>query len=654
MPIGIQLATKLGIATEETNHREFVTIGRLPLSQCKEAVEVYVLVHNQEVSAYLRDNEEELNKPENAEWLAKIPTHLLLTYDEYQHALSIMPQLEREQANISAQRAILEHMESSGALAEVKAAMTRIRKTEAGSSPAYRNSDLGVSAEVHKQTGAYQRDKQIIADTKWLYGNFEKMGIDTQRREVLLNHLYGFKVVNFSQDYNRKKHTDNWHGYLGYLLENESELMEEILVEDVPVSILEQDRQRHTYVVGGTGSGKSELIKVLVHRYLVNHTDKATVVLDPHGDMVRQIARFREFQNPERLLYLDPLLQNGQTFTINPLQPPAGSTRQEREVIAQQLAGAFEELLKGSAGATLSVNMRALLMPCLLVLLDEGNRSLKDLQTFLNDDHNGQLVGLGKKSPRPAIARFFAREFGDKNFSPTKQSLRTKLQSLFNSEVFYNLINGPSSIDLERAIAERKVILFNLAKGTIGPEASEAFGRFIIALLQGLALRRQTVETKERVPVHLFIDECQNYIGASTTTILEEARKYGLHLTLAQQVAGRGMGPEMRTVVLNNTAVKIVGRTAEDQRMAKLLGLELGNVQDLKVGQFYAKAGNGETFRFDAAKDLLENKNDMGDSAWHAVQAAVIRRHYRRAGNSTEPTAPQTAAEAISGRLDLA
>jgi len=433
--------------------------------------------------------------------------------------------------------------------------------------------------------------------------------------------------------YSEARDTGDYESYLKFLAETQDFFFMHALNWPVQACISEADRKYHTYIIGGTGSGKSELIKVLIYGYVCQPKSAAVVVIDPHGDLCGQLAKWEYISGTDRLVYIDPFLHENHTPTLNPLDA-VGASMSEKEVIAQQLVNAFEELLKGSSGNSLTVNMRALLLPCLLVLLDEGCHNLKDLQTFLNDDLNAEFVVMGRGSKRPSVRSFFETEFSEKSFALTKQSIRTKLQSLFNSGVFYGLVNGQTTVDLERAINDKKIILFNLAKGTIGEDASEAFGRFIIALIQGLALRRQKLDRRDRIPVHLFIDECQNYIGKSTINILEESRKYGVHLTLAQQVTGRGMTPEMRNVVINNTNLKFLGRTIDDQRMPKLLGVDAEDARKLDAGHFFCRGGSNPTFYVELHNDCLDDKKAMSASEWEKVKEAQ-KCYYRPMYEST-------------------
>ena len=105
----------------------------------------------------------------------------------------------------------------------------------------------------------------------------------------------------------------------------------------------------------------------------------------------------------------------------------------------------------------------------------------------------------------------------------------------------------------------RKLVIFNLSKGKLGVEAMPAFGKFLVAMLQGLALRREAMPEVARVPTHLIIDECHNLIAPAIEEMPKESRKYALHLTLAQQTIGDKMSSELLNTVMTNTEVKITG-----------------------------------------------------------------------------------------------
>ncbi|KJZ25423.1 type IV secretory system conjugative DNA transfer family protein [Tritonibacter mobilis] len=430
---------------------------------------------------------------------------------------------------------------------------------------------------------------------------------------------YDTITLHLARNYNPHIHTPDRKGYLNFISGQDAAFMS-ALNEALPVYPTLSEIRRHTYITGGSGSGKTELLKQLIHA-AYHRCDEATIVIDPHGDLAEQVAHWEMFVDDDRLIYIDPYLEDGHVPAFNPLIVSDGTSMQQREVIAQQLVNAFEQLLKGSGGDSLTVNMRTVLMPCILTLLDQPGSTLADLQRFMNDRLNEDLVALGEQSNRRAIRDFFKYDFaGDPTLRPSKSAISRKLQSLFNTFAFDEVVNSPTRLDLENSIRQGKVILFNLSKGRMGDEASEAFGRLIVAAVQGLALRRADIPEDQRTPINLFIDECQNYIAPATMQILEEARKYGVSMTLAQQVVGRGMSSEMQTVVLNNTNVKAAGRTPEDDKLAKILGKTQADVQALKTGHFWMKVGNGSTFKLEANSDLVGNNISMTPDQWAEIK----------------------------------
>jgi hypothetical protein len=307
--------------------------------------------------------------------------------------------------------------------------------------------------------------------------------------------------------------------------------------------------------------------------------------------------------------------------------------------------GVFKELLSNTS---LTTQMEAILIPCLTVLLKREGSTLLDLQRFMNDDKNEDLVRLGTQSSIKPHRIFFQDRFYEKTFSITKSSISTKLQNLINSQTFYHLTVGKSTISIEQLLNSRKLIIFNLAKGQLGNDTSEAFGRFVIALIQSAILKRAQQHKSKRVPVHMFIDEFQNYISDSMEEILAESRKYGLYLTLAQQYLGQKMDTNFRRGILANTQIKIIGMSANDSRsaIAKEIGVDESEIAKIGVGSFYIKVGNRPAFKLYAPTFLLGSKNTMKWEDWHGVRKHQIHAFYR---NTDVDTPQNSETEANTG-----
>ena len=599
---------------------DYIRVGTLTLGETDEVIDSVVSERMAKIDMLLAEGHGEAGF-DSKEIRDLYEQHAILSYSGYLRACKEATTIKREHLNMAADEQ------------EMRAISARILEADV---PFF--GSLG--GEAGRKIAEKQRRDWI---KEWVGVDPEKVDKDrikAAKKRFVLEGMYNGVTRRFASEYNPERHTEDRAGYRRYLTDASPELAK-LLDRPVPALLSEDDRQRHTYITGGSGSGKSELLKVLVHGYVTNPELGAVVVIDPHGDLVEQIAQWKEFAEGDRVVYVDAHLFTDRVPTLNPIEVDGGTDR-EKEVRAQELLTCFEQLLKGSGGGELSVNMRALLMPCLMTLFDMKGATLADLLRFMNDEKNDDLVARGKKSSRKVMREFFEDGFTSNSFNRTKQSIAVKLQSLFNSSAFYELVNGKTSIDLEKLVNQRKVILFNLGKGRIGPEASEAFGRFVLAVLQGMAFRRESIPKEDRVPVNIFIDECQNYISPSLGSILAETRKYRLHATLAQQVAGIGMSPEVRTVVLNNTNVKLAGRTPEDRRMADIMKVEQHQVQNLSVGQFWCKMGKSPTFQIKSRTELLDTKNSMSEDEW----AAVLKRlegYYRP---KDEDQAPETDAGA--------
>lgn len=182
---------------------------------------------------------------------------------------------------------------------------------------------------------------------------------------------------------------------------------------------------------------------------------------------------------------------------------------------------------------------------------------------------------------------------------------------MLNSQTFYHLTEGKSTINLEEAVESGKIIIFNLAQGKMGTEVSQLFGRLIIALLQSIALRRVYQSKTKRKPTFLFIDECQNYLSAtSIERILAESRKYGLHLALANQNLAQITSKKLKETILSNTSVKLVGANSPTtlQHMAKEIGIKTKEFENLKSHAFYLRAGGSAPRMFKPPTFLLRQK----------------------------------------------
>ena len=268
------------------------------------------------------------------------------------------------------------------------------------------------------------------------------------------------------------------------------------------------ERYKHTHVTGMTGSGKSELLKVLIIADILR-ADGSVMLLEPHCDLAQSIVKL--IQDQTRLIYINPFLSESKTPTINIFYL---SNKSEANIA--RLTQVILNVLKGvNSDENFTGAMEDVLEMCIRVLLRKGGGSFQELYRFLNDSRNKDLLHLGINSPNQLESEFFNDDFSSSK--PTKDAIRRRLKKLLNDPIFSNLMNGQNTIDLEEAMNTKgKVIIFNIPKGKM-PNTYKYYIRFIVEYIQILALKRADLSEEDRVHTHLYIDEAHNFITSSAT-----------------------------------------------------------------------------------------------------------------------------------------
>ena len=363
----------------------------------------------------------------------------------------------------------------------------------------------------------------------------------------------------------------------------------------VPVPYLMQSLKKHTIVTWKTGSGKSELMKVL--RYILQYQSHrkeqySMILLDPHGDVSEQILTFRlNLLKPNRVLYIDPHREDWKIPCINPFRKKI-TDKNMIDLMSQQFAKALSEMI---SEAGLSLQMETLLKPCLAVLFQKWECGLSDLQTFMDDSQNEKRVELGRQSENPAYRQFFQTAFLNGKYHATKLAVYTRIQNLQNNYSFYLMMNWPATVDIRKMMNgwknDGKLMLFNLWKGKLWTDASKALGIFISATVVSIALQRAFQKEQYRKPCYLFVDEFASFATAdSYSIILSETRKYKLYLIALTQSITQ-LPTELRNTILNNVSVKIVWANGFPALKAQAndLGISSAKLQFLAPFHFFVK-----------------------------------------------------------------
>lgn len=359
-----------------------------------------------------------------------------------------------------------------------------------------------------------------------------------------------------------------------------------------------RDLAKHGLIVGGSGSGKTSLLSVLAYQLILasNLTRKFSVMLiDPHSDWARACMSFAMLDR-SRLYYLSSSINSEAktdkeyTFVFNPFHYDGSA--EMRYLLTETLTENLCELLQD---ATLTAQMISVIRPCIATVLrlPPAQRSFNTLARFFREGDNLDLIEFGRTSEVEQHRIFFSRWHTDTHLSISKNSLAVKLGFFLSDPKLALMLNGNSTIDLEQAINAGSVIILNLPEGS-GSFATKVMGKLMLAYLHALMMRRHTLEPSQRRPLYLLLDEF-SFVTPSLGTLLAQARKWGLSVTIAGQSLGQISDTTLRKTIMVNTGLKAVGLTDYQDRaaFAKEMGISDEDLEALRPLQFILKRNDG-------------------------------------------------------------
>lgn len=299
------------------------------------------------------------------------------------------------------------------------------------------------------------------------------------------------------------------------------------------VRIKNDDRFRHFYVIGQTGTGKSSVLQVMIRQDLkLGH---GICVIDPHGQLVEDVLPFIPRERADDVIYFNP----------GDLERPIGmnlleaDTDEEKDYIAMEAMNIMIKLFDEEIfGPRIQDYFRN---GCLTLMADPEGGALTDVVRLFTDDAFQKLKVEHVKNP---IVKSFWMHQMAKTGAREKQEMipyfAAKFGAFVTNGMMRNIIGqAKSAFDFSEAMNSNKIILINLSKGETGDLNSKLLGMLIVAKIQMAAMRRQKQSAEERKDFFLYIDEFQNYVTESIESILSEARKYRLGLNMAHQYLGQ-------------------------------------------------------------------------------------------------------------------
>lgn len=320
--------------------------------------------------------------------------------------------------------------------------------------------------------------------------------------------------------------------------------------------MLRTDRSRHVYIIGQTGAGKSGTLELFALSDIFHGHGYA--IIDPHGDFAVNNMRFIPGSRLEDVVYFNPA-DTGFPLGFNPLEVtnPAQKTNISSEVIG---------VLKRMFGESWGPRLEYILRYTILALLDRPSTTMLDITRMLTDKKfRNETLDYCQDT---VVLNFWKVEFASWNEKFVSEAIApvlNKVGAFTANPIIRNIIGQPkSTFNIRQMMDEGKILIVNLSKGLIGEDNAAILGAFLVTKIQLAAMSRSDIERiEDRRPFYLYVDEFQNFATDSFATILSEARKYGLNLTVANQYISQ-MTDTVRDAVFGNVGTMISFRVSAD------------------------------------------------------------------------------------------
>lgn len=324
--------------------------------------------------------------------------------------------------------------------------------------------------------------------------------------------------------------------------------------KELTFGIKERDRTRHTYVIGKTGMGKSTLLENLAIQDIQN--GEGVCVIDPHGSMAEKLLDHIPESRVKDVIYFAPF-DGDNPIGLNVLEKvPA----EKRHLVANGVMAAFKKLFKDQ----FSARMEYILNNIVLALLENDGQSLLGVNRMLTDKEYRKFIVSNVTDP--TVRDFWVNEYAsytDRFAAEAAPAIQNKVGQFVANPLIRNIIGQQrTSFDLREVMDKKKILLVNLSKGKVGEGNANLIGSLLITKIYLAAMSRADAgpyELENLPPFYFYVDEFQNFANESFASILSEARKYNLALTVAHQYVEQ-MEDEVKAAVFGNVGTMIVFR----------------------------------------------------------------------------------------------
>ncbi|MBI3342212.1 type IV secretion system DNA-binding domain-containing protein [Candidatus Curtissbacteria bacterium] len=313
------------------------------------------------------------------------------------------------------------------------------------------------------------------------------------------------------------------------------------------IFVSEDDRRRHVYIIGKTGSGKTqELTHMVMQDIRAGH---GVAFIDPHGDAVEDILTMIPPERAEDVIYFNPA-DTERPLGMNMLE---ANTEQEKHFVATYIVGLMYKLYDPHKTGIIGPRFEHAIRNAMLTVMCEPGSTFMEVVRVLTDANFVQE--LLPKVTDPVVRRYWTDQIAqtsDFHKSEVLDYIVSKFGRFVTDKMMRNIIGqSDSAFNLRDIMDNRKILLVNLSKGKLSEENSNFLGLILVPKILVAAMSRQDVPEEQRPDFFLYVDEFQNFATDTFADILAEARKYHLNLIVANQFIGQ-IDEDVKNAIFGN------------------------------------------------------------------------------------------------------
>lgn len=390
-----------------------------------------------------------------------------------------------------------------------------------------------------------------------------------------------------------------------------------------PVYIQEDDRRRHMYIIGKTGTGKTELLKDLIMQDV--RQGRGICFIDPHGDAVEDVVEMIPPERAEDVIYFNP----GDTERPMGLNLLEAKTEDQKHFVSTAIINMMYKLFDPYKTGIVGPRFEHAVRNAMLTAMSEEGSTFVEVMRILTDSKFVQEILPKVKDP--IVRRYWTDQIAqtaDFHKSEVLDYIVSKFGRFVTNRMVRNIIGqSKSSFSFREVMDQGKILLINLAKGEVGEENSNFLGLILVPRILMAAMSRQDVPEEARRDFYLYVDEFQNFATPDFAQILSEARKYRLNLTVANQFIGQ-VEEEVKNAVFGNVGTIISFRVGvtDANYLAHEFTPTFGEDDLLNIERYHVYIKTivdnepAPPFSMDLTKDLEKQKEMMDENVGQIIK----------------------------------